>query len=177
MPARRINKVDFLMAVRRQRAGALNSSPQSSPQSPHSLSFETSKTPFGTVTGHTGCFSAFYSHQPGFVPPPIQGYLLDSFTARMDQTCGRLGNLSYRCDVLRAEEEIKAYAYFFRGPRGWQTLLASLQRWISAGSLTMIRGDDSPLPHVRFSMEEVEISGDFMLLRRKEQDSIMLGSD
>ncbi|KAJ3534063.1 hypothetical protein NM208_g7699 [Fusarium decemcellulare] len=147
MPARRINKVDFLMAVRRQRAGALNSA-----------------GPPLVV-------------QPGFVPPPIQGYLLDSFTARMDQTCGRLGNLSYRCDVLRAEEEIKAYAYFFRGPRGWQTLLASLQRWINAGSLTMIRGDDSPLPHVRFSMEEVEISGDFMLLRRKEQDSIMLGSD
>ncbi|KAF4468511.1 hypothetical protein FALBO_4629 [Fusarium albosuccineum] len=147
MPGRHINKTAFLTAFQRQRPKA-----QDSVGPPLVI-------------------------QPGHVLPPIQGYLLDSFTARMDQTCGPLRNLSYRCDVLRAEEEIKAYAYFFRGPRGWQTLLASLQRWINAGSLTMIRGDDSTMPHVRFSMDEVEISGDFMLLRRKEQDSIMLGSD
>ncbi|KAF5006704.1 hypothetical protein FDECE_6936 [Fusarium decemcellulare] len=151
------------------------------PFSLEQLSFETSKTPHGTVTGHTGCFSGFYSRQSSCsgVGPPLlvqsrllpsfpQGYLLSLFTERMDRTCGQLGHLSYRCDILRAEEDIKAYAYFFRGPRGWQTFLASLQRLINTGSLTMVPDDDSPLPLLRFSMEEVDIGGDFMLRRRKK---------
>ncbi|KAJ3532634.1 hypothetical protein NM208_g8355 [Fusarium decemcellulare] len=159
------------------------------PFSLEQLSFETSKTPLGTVTGHTGCFSAFYSRQScSSVGPPLlvqsrllpsfpQGYLLSLFTERMDRTCGQLGHLSYRCDILRAEEDIKAYAYFFRGPRGWQTFLASLQRLINTGSLTMVADDDSPLPLLRFSMEEVDIGGDIMLRCRKKRDIAMLSSD